>query len=57
MAIGQCCISRTGDMPHAIEAYQKAIELNPYYWINENSLGDAYFQTGDYNKALRHSSR
>src|SRR5271170_313244 len=32
-----------GDMPHAIEAYQKAVQLNPYYWVNENSLGNAYF--------------
>ena len=39
-------------MPRAIEAYQKAMQLNPYYWVNENSLGDAYFQTGDYDKAL-----
>jgi len=28
------------------------VQLNPYYWVNENSLGDAYSQIGDYDKAL-----
>jgi tetratricopeptide (TPR) repeat protein len=43
----------SGNAPRAIEAYQKAIDLNPYYWINQNSLGDAYYEVGEYDKALQ----
>jgi tetratricopeptide (TPR) repeat protein len=32
---------------------QKATELNPYYWVNLNALGTAYFEFGDYEKALK----
>src|SRR5882762_7818039 len=30
----------------------KAVEVNPYYWINHLSLGNAYYQIADYGKAL-----
>ena len=36
----------------AIEALQKAVQLNPYYWVNQDALGNAYFRLGDYSKAL-----
>ena len=30
-----------------------SVELNPYYWVNQNQLGKAYFQLGDYPRALK----
>ena len=42
----------SGNAPRAIEAYQKGIELNPYYWMNYDSLDNAYDQVGEYDKAL-----
>ena len=36
-----------------LRRFQKAIELNPYFWVNQDSLGNAYFQLGDYPKALQ----
>ena len=47
----------SGQGKPGIEAFQKAVELNPYFWQNQNLLGDAYSQTADYPKALKHSSR
>jgi len=41
-----------GQATPAIEAFQKAIQLNPYYWVSQNELGDAYYQLGNYPKAL-----
>jgi len=32
---------------------QKAVTLNPYYWVNLNALGNAYLGFGDYEKALK----
>jgi tetratricopeptide (TPR) repeat protein len=43
----------SGDYAHAIGAFQKAVDLNPYFWSNQNSLGDAYVQLADYPKALQ----
>jgi serine/threonine-protein kinase len=43
----------TGRKDDAIKAYQKAIAINPYYWVNLNSLGVAYTNFGDYDKALQ----
>jgi tetratricopeptide (TPR) repeat protein len=42
----------SGQAKQGIEAFQKAVELNPYFWQNQNLLGDAYLQTADYPKAL-----
>ncbi len=36
----------------AIAAYEKAAEINPYYWFNYNYLGVACFQLGEVAKAL-----
>ena len=41
-----------GQKEQALQAYQKAIDINPYYWFNYNSLGQAYSQLGEYDKAL-----
>src|SRR4029077_11055258 len=27
-------------------------EINPYYWVNQNALGGAYFQLGQTDKAI-----
>jgi serine/threonine protein kinase/Flp pilus assembly protein TadD len=35
----------------AISAYEKAAEINPYYWFNFNYLGIACFRLGEVNKA------
>ncbi len=35
-----------------IQAYQQAIDANPYYWLNQNKLGSVYFQLGQNQKAL-----
>ena len=35
---------RATDETGAIKAYQKAIEINPYYWYNYNALGAAYYR-------------
>jgi len=37
---------RGTDPDQAIAAYQKAVEINPYYWYNYNALGTAYFRAG-----------
>lgn len=31
---------------------KKAVQLNPYYWVNQDALGNAYFRLGDYSRAL-----
>jgi tetratricopeptide (TPR) repeat protein len=36
----------------AISAYEKAVSVNPYYWLNHNALGNAYFGQGENAKAL-----
>jgi eukaryotic-like serine/threonine-protein kinase len=36
----------------SIDAYQKAVSVNPYYWTNHLALGKAYFEFGDNAKAL-----
>jgi len=36
----------------AIAAYEKATEINPYYWFNYNYLGAACFQLGEGEKAV-----
>ena len=41
-----------GKQPDAIQAYQQAIDANPYYWLNQNKLGSVYFQLGQQRKAL-----
>jgi serine/threonine-protein kinase len=46
-------IQSCGHKPEAIAAYQSAVSANPYYWSNHNTLGGAYFQFGDSDKALQ----
>jgi tetratricopeptide (TPR) repeat protein len=41
-----------GQKEQALHAYQKAIDINPYYWVNYNSIGLAYSDLGEYDKAL-----
>jgi serine/threonine-protein kinase len=36
----------------AIAAYEKAVEINPYYWYNYNFLGVACFRLGEGDKAV-----
>jgi tetratricopeptide (TPR) repeat protein len=36
----------------SVSAYQKAVSMNPYYWLNHTALGNAYLGLGDYAKAL-----
>jgi tetratricopeptide (TPR) repeat protein len=36
----------------AIAAYEKAVEINPYYWYNYNFLGAACFGLGEVDKAV-----
>jgi serine/threonine protein kinase/tetratricopeptide (TPR) repeat protein len=36
----------------AIAAYEKAVEINPYYWYNFNWLGVACFRLGEVDKAV-----
>ena len=35
----------------------KAIEKNPYYWLNHNALGGTYFRVGEYAKAAEEFGR
>ena len=37
----------------AIAAYEKAVEINPYYWYNYNWLGVACFRLGENDKAVK----
>ena len=37
----------------AIAAYEKAVEINPYYWFNYNWLGVACFRLGEDDKAVK----
>ena len=41
-----------GQRDLAIRSLQNAVTLNRFYWSNENELGLAYFQFGDYANAL-----
>jgi tetratricopeptide (TPR) repeat protein len=41
-----------GRKDETIAAYQKAVDINPYYWFNNNWLGVAYAQFGEDEKAL-----
>jgi serine/threonine protein kinase/tetratricopeptide (TPR) repeat protein len=41
-----------GQKEKAFAAFQKAVDLNPYYWANYNALGNAYFAVGYNNDAL-----
>ena len=36
----------------AVKSYQKATEINPYYWYNYNALGGAYLRFGKNEEAL-----
>jgi tetratricopeptide (TPR) repeat protein len=40
-----------GQKEQALQAYQKAVDINTYYWVNHNSIGLVYSQLGEYNKA------
>lgn len=36
----------------AIQPFQKAIEVNPFYWLNHNELAIAYYKSGNYAGAM-----
>jgi len=40
-----------GQPDEAIKMGKLAIEKNPYFWLNHNSLGYTYWRLGDYDKA------
>ncbi|HBR15298.1 MAG TPA: hypothetical protein DD723_07130 [Candidatus Omnitrophica bacterium] len=47
------CYYHLGDSQKAMEAYQKAIDLNPsFFWFHYN-LGVIYFQKGRYEEAIK----
>ena len=46
------CIWQAGSK-EAIAAYEKAVEINPYYWYNYNWLGVACFRLGESDKAVK----
>jgi tetratricopeptide (TPR) repeat protein len=41
-----------GKKEEATQAYRKATEVNPYYWLNYSHLGSAYFKFGQNEEAL-----
>jgi tetratricopeptide (TPR) repeat protein len=41
-----------GQKDEAIQAFEKALEIAPYDWGNYYWAGQAYFEFGDYRKAL-----
>lgn len=43
---------RASDQDASVVAYNKAIEINPYYWYNYNALGSAYFRFGKDQQAI-----
>lgn len=43
---------RPTDEQASIDAYKKAIGINPYYWYNYNALGSAYFHFGMDQQAI-----
>jgi len=42
----------SGQSEEAITAYQKAVAVNAYFWMNHNALGQALADTGNTAKAL-----
>jgi hypothetical protein len=44
-----------GQQDEAIGNLRKAVEVNPYFWVNHNVLGDAYLRFGDTRRASRSS--
>jgi len=49
--LGQAYL-HSGRKDEALQAHLKAIELNPYYWLNYYALGQAYSHLGANEKAL-----
>jgi tetratricopeptide (TPR) repeat protein len=45
--------SNAGRKAEALANFQKAIDTNPYYWLNYNLLGIALVQSGDNERALQ----
>ena len=43
---------RSSDEKASIQAYKKAIEINPYYWYNYNELGTACLRFGRIPEAI-----
>jgi tetratricopeptide (TPR) repeat protein len=48
--LGRAYLS-TGRGDQAIQAYEKAVAINPYYWVSYSALGVAHMQLGAYAKA------
>ena len=48
---------KAGRKNEAIAAYEKAVEINPYYWYNYNWLGVACARLGEGDKALKRFCR
>jgi tetratricopeptide (TPR) repeat protein len=40
-----------GQANEALLAYARAVEINPFYWVNHNAIGAAYLQVGSYDEA------
>jgi tetratricopeptide (TPR) repeat protein len=45
-------LKKNGDIPHAIEHYKAAIEINPQFAVAYFNLGNAYFQMNQLDDAL-----
>ena len=51
------CEYYLGNIPEAIDAYEKAKTLNPYFFWFHYNLGIIYFQDGQYDKAIESFSQ
>jgi tetratricopeptide (TPR) repeat protein/DNA-binding winged helix-turn-helix (wHTH) protein len=49
--LGQALLD-AGEAEEALQAYEKAVQINPYYWFNFSALGEAYFRLAKYEEAL-----
>ena len=52
MSIWEMCISRWGEFEKAEQAYQKTLEINPYYLFGSLSLARLYLQTNRPDQAV-----
>ena len=50
--LGRAYLS-SGKPKEAIAAYEKAVLINPYRWVNSAQLGIAHAQLADYDEAVK----